>query len=120
MDWKKLREEAEVRAREYAEKAKKFSAETAHKSRATLKTDEEYQAFLGEKRAVLIAGSTDNDTYELSIVRYPELVTKAWIASATLRYLDIAADTGLEKKFSVQANPTVLLFKRGEEIRRVE
>jgi hypothetical protein len=120
MDWQKLRDDATAKAREYAERAKKFSAETAHKSRATLKNDEEYQAFLSEKKAVLVAGSTANATYELAIVRYPEIVTKAWIESATLRYLDTAAGTGFDKKLSVEVNPTVLLFKSGEEFRRIE
>ncbi len=120
MDWKKLREDATNKAREYADRAKKFSADTAHKSRATLKSDDEYQAFLSEKKAVLIAGSTTNETYELSVVRYPELVTKAWIESATLRYLDMASGTGFDKKLSIETNQIGRAFKSGEEVRRIE
>ena len=127
MDWKSLKDKAlsikdkaVATTLEYTDKAVAFADKNLKNTALALKISADFEKAKSEKILVIIAGTTENGDYKKLLAKIPLLLSYAWAASATLRTLDTKESFELATEIGIAHNPTLLVYKRGELVKKSE
>lgn len=90
MDWKKINETITPyvnKAKEYGQKAAKFAEEQIQTTPLFIKTQEEYDALILEKRVIIIGYDETHDTAKEIRLLSTVWLTRAFMDTAKLRFI---------------------------------
>lgn len=135
MDWKKLGSDAKVWAdkakvmadktietsKVYTEKAKVQSYDAlVHSATTGLSTVEAYNDVKDFKRLAIFSIDQEQEITKKMLLLFPIVFTKAWVESGTVKVIEKKDTDDLRDTLEITKTPTVLVFEKGECIKRIE
>jgi|GEM_PF-4215365 len=133
MDWKELKNKANIfkdetvkvakksfeTSKEYAEKTGIWSYEKLKESRFVLKSIAAYEELENEKRWVIFCIQNNAKFTKDFLLLLPVLFTKVWIESGSLRIIIKEVSDELQQKLEITDYPTVIIKRNDGEVQKI-
>lgn len=128
MDWNSIKARAESltekvapvfeKVKGYTKSVADFTGKQLRMAIITIKSIEEYEKLLSEKKVILIASSENSISYWQLALRYVLFLKDAWAMSAKLRFIDIVKNPEIAATLKIVEDPTLIVMYQWFEYKR--
>lgn len=103
------------KARDYGEKALDFTLEQAATTPMFLQDEETYNIHMSLKRSILVAYDESDETIKNLALLFPIWGTKAWMDTASLKFLSLTKNRDLAKTLNISGPIEMRVAYNGKE-----
>lgn len=107
------------KSQEAAEQAMHYGANAVSKTPLAIKTPEELDEALKNRKLAVIVGNEPTEGYRKLVALYPVLLTKVWVEGAQLRYCDSEKTPEIASRMHAAEYPSLSIFFEGVYIKTI-